>query len=213
MENKKIWEKINGIIIQALQTRLKAAKKVFVLKDSQYLTISKQCRSMAVRKHSINMIHGDKNNPDKQNSTKSSCIDLNQLFVRKVGWNVGYLGNWRTFRDLFHSCKSILEFKETNTVKESKILINILDEFKWYFQFFSEYLLGDKLTHGGGKPGPMLLGGWCGSGGPLSCEKVKSVKYAKSKTLSDEIFPWTNQTCHGGFFSSIGSSVESWLNK
>ena len=136
MENKKIWEKINGIIIQALQTRLKAAKKVFVLKDSQYLTISKQCRSMAIRKHSINMIHGDKNNPDKQNSTKSSCIDLNQLFVRKVGWNVGYLGNWRTFRDLFHSCKSILEFKETNTVKESKILINILDEFKWYFQFF-----------------------------------------------------------------------------
>ena len=42
VENKKIWKKINGIIIQALQTRLKAAKKVFVLKDSQYLTISKQ---------------------------------------------------------------------------------------------------------------------------------------------------------------------------
>ena len=123
-------EKMNGIIIQADQSRLKAAKKVFVLKDSQYLTISKQCHSMAVRKHSINMIHGDKNKPDKQNSTKSPCIDLNQLFVRKVGWNVGYLGNCRTFRDLFHSCKSILEFKETNTVKESKILIDILDESK-----------------------------------------------------------------------------------
>ena len=53
-------EKMNGIIIQADQSRLKAAKKVFVLKDSQYLTISKQCHSMAVRKHSINMIHGNK---------------------------------------------------------------------------------------------------------------------------------------------------------
>ena len=54
------------------------------------------------------------------------------------------------------------------------------------FSDFSEFFLGDKLTHGGGKPGPMLLGG--GSGGPLSCEKVKSVKYAKSQNLCDEIF-------------------------
>ena len=54
-------EKMNGIIIQADQSRLKAAKKVFVLKDSQYLTISKLPPvKMAARKHSINMIHGNK---------------------------------------------------------------------------------------------------------------------------------------------------------
>ena len=69
---RKYGERLMELLYRLLRTRLKAVKKVFVLKDSQYLTISKQCHSMAVRKHSINMIHGDKNNPDEKHSTKSA---------------------------------------------------------------------------------------------------------------------------------------------
>ena len=84
-------EKMNGIIIQADQSRLKAAKKVFVLKDSQYLTISKRhasqngCKKAFYQHDSWEQKEqGWHRASEIKKSTHSICIYLDQLFVGKL---------------------------------------------------------------------------------------------------------------------------------